>query len=267
MWLVFNALSKFMKKTFLLLYILLFNSFVFAEENQSQSEHNHGAITSLQSKIKSPNNIRYFLPDLSYQQLDNTEQPKIGLEGYYALLVEQQQDNLVESEIQYFYKNGRPFSSKPVDLFSLEKTNLEIEPTPHPAEHNVYNSGKTWQFKVRFNGKPLDNSLVTLETENGTKSELKTDINGFISIIFPEDFTDIKPGLRANQPAGFRLTANTEQESKKYRFSFVGKYHVSPSHWQTLEGGFWVAVFGLLFGVLISLRLKSKPLKPKKYQG
>ncbi len=256
-----------MKKIFLFLCLLLLNSVVFAEENKDQGEHHHGAVSSSESKIKTPNNIRYFLPDLSYQQLNSTEQPKIGLEGYYALLIEQQQDNLVESEIQYFYKNGRPFSSKPADLFSLEKTALEIEPTPHPAEHNVYNSGKTWQFKVRFNGKPLDNSHVTLETENGTKSELKTDINGLIAIIFPEDFTDIKPGLRANQPAGFRLTANTEQESKKYSFSFVGKYHVSPSHWQTLEGGFWVVVFGLLFGVLISLRLKSKPLKQKKYQG
>lgn len=256
-----------MNKCFLLLCFLLNSGFVFGEENQAHSEHNHGSSSIALSKIKTPNNIRYFLPDLSFQQLETTQQPKVGLEGYYALLVEHQQDNLVESELQYVYKNGRPFSSVPSALFSLEKTALEIEPIPHPAEHNVYNSGKTWKFKARFNGQALVNTLIELETENNTKSQFTSDENGLISVTFPDDFSDIKPGLRANQPSAYRLTVSKELDGKRYVSSFLSQYHVSASHWQTVEGGIWVLIFGALFGILVSFKLSSKPLKQKKYQG
>lgn len=254
-----------MNKYFLLLCFLLISGLVFGEENPADSEHNHGGPTTALSKIKSPNNIRYYLPDLSFQQLQTTQQPKIGLEGYYALLVEHQQDNLIESEIQYLYKNGRPFSSVPSALFSLEKTALEIEPIPHPAEHNVYNSGKTWKFKARFNGQALVNTLIELETENNTKSQFTTDENGLIFVTFPDDFSDVKPGLRANKPAAYRLTVSKELDGKRYVSSFLSQYHVSPSHWQTVEGGIWVLIFGVLLGFLVSLKLSSKPLKQKKY--
>jgi len=256
-----------MKKTVIFLCLFLSNHSVFCQENKDQPEHSHSGSSLFYSKITSPTNIRYFLPDLSFQQLQNMQQPKIGFEGYYALLIEQHQDKLVESEIQYVYKNGRPFSSEPSALFSLEKTKLEIEPTPHPAEHNVYNAGKTWHFKVRFNGKPLANSLIILETENKTKIQYTSDNNGLIAVTFPDDFSYIKPGLRANRPASYRLTANLDQDGKTYVSSLVSQYYVSPSHWQTLEGGIWVSVSGLIFGILLSLKLSSKPLKQKKYQG
>jgi hypothetical protein len=236
-----------------------------AEVPMAATEHSHGTATAINSAIQSPTAIRYYLPDLSMQVLETKTPPRIGWEGFYALVVEQADNNSIKSEVRYSHKNGRPFSAHPADLFALQKTALEIEPTPHPAEHASYHAGKSWTFLVRLNGQPQPNIPVQFKTDNGTDITLLTDTDGKVSITLPDDFTEVKPGYRANAPAEFTLTAIKQHDTTLLQSSFVGLYEVSPSHWQSLYGGIAMACFGVLLGVFVTPRIGNKPLKPKKY--
>jgi hypothetical protein len=236
-----------------------------AEETPKTHDMQHHGGNHHATYLSEPSVIRYYLPDLSSQVLEKLELPKLGFEGYYALVLEKPQPGLLEAEVRYSYKNGRPMKAKPQVLFGLQKTELEIEPDPHPAEHARYFSGKTWRFKVRFQGQPVPNQPVQFRSQNGSQLSGTTDQQGRVAFELPDDFSAVQPGQMANPPAEFAISTEFSANDQRYRSTLKGDYYVSPLHWQSVPWGAGLAGLGVVVGLWLNRRLSNKPLKVKKY--
>src|SRR5512135_998856 len=107
--------------------------------------------------------------------------------GFHWLAAREEQGNkvLVASSVFSFAGSG---AQDPTAMFMQQKHELEIIPQPYPREHSRYRADENWKFLVRFNGTPLPDQKVLLETQNGTKSETMTNAQGVATVHLPDDF-------------------------------------------------------------------------------
>ncbi len=195
-------------------------------------------------------------PDLSRLPLEikhgGITIPSTGMDNYHALVVEKDWGTSKEFLIRYEYLRGRPSSVSPSKLANAQKAPLEIVPDPIPREHYRYISGYDWNFLVRFNGEPLAELPVLLETEFGSRLEGQTDNQGRVSFRIPDDFPEVQPGRNNNRPGEMWLTARYLREGEmSYKTRLSASYHVNPSHWQSTGLAAAVLSIGLLAGGLL----------------
>ncbi len=170
--------------------------------------------------------------------------PKIG--NYHWVIAREESPEAVKvaSTAWYF---GNPGDS-PKALLSAPKHELEIVPDPLPREHGRYRESEKWRFLVRFNGQPLGNQPLTLETEFGTRSSIVTDAAGFATVLFPRDF---KPATKAEgEHAGhgrrygqFVLATEKATDGRRYLTAFNLNYGEDGDRNKSLG---WGAAFGLI---------------------
>lgn len=172
-----------------------------------------------------------------------------GVDNYHLLYAVRETSELHETALRYHYMNGRPSNRSPSDLVQADKAPLEIVPNPLPREHARYTSERPAAFLVRYQGKPLADQPIVLESSNGTRWFTKTDNKGNIVFHQPSDFQHIGKGRDNNPPADFVVHTRHVDGGREYRTSLSAPYYVNPRHWQSFEGGLWATLAGFIAGL------------------
>ena len=237
-----------------------------------QSRNREKAFYLQDQKNVTVNYIDPSLKTLPLNSADNSNKfilPNSGMDNYHALVAERKGDALHESSLRYVYMCGKPSGYSPDNLISNHKLPLEIVPQPMIREHWRFYTNNRHTFQILFNEKPLLDTWVILETNNGSKFDSKTDAQGKVSFVLPDDFKDIKPGRRANKPQDFLLRTVHIADNITYKTNFSAPYSVNPSHWQSNTGGVLALSIGFISGLVIMRRhnrnsLQKHPQKQKK---
>lgn len=202
-------------------------------------------------------------PDLSIDPLSFTAntimlpKPKTG--GYYAMVAEVNSSEAMYSAIRYLSLHGRPAGISPTKLTSFSKAPLEIVPDPLHREHDQYTGSKTYRFVAMFEGKPLSNTSIVLETHKSTAKTFTTDAKGVAEITLPNDFENVTSDRRSNKPSEFLLILKHDNENKKYVTTFSMPYSANPNDfWQSQEWGSGAIFLGFLGGLMMYRRHKNK---------
>lgn len=109
---------------------------------------------------------------------------------------------VVTASTAHYFANPGP---APTAMLQVPKADLEIVPQPLPREHWQYHAGETWAFRVRFQGQPLPNLGVRLETAGGTQQVYRSDADGVIRVTFPMDVPDGAPAGGHDHGRGGRV--------------------------------------------------------------
>lgn len=205
------------------------------------------------------------LPDLSEQNLSLKRStvmlPKPSMGGYYTMVAEGNETNGSFSAIRYLSLHGRPCKVSPTKLTALSKTDLEIVPNPLHREHDRYTASKSYRFLLRFQGKPLVNTTVTLETHDTPAQTYMSDQTGAFSITLPNDFKNVKVGRSDNKPSEFLLSTQYRSGEHLYKSTLSMPYYVNPNDfWQSQSYGAGVILLGFLGG-LVFYRRSNKGAK------
>ena len=184
-----------------------------------------------------------------------------GMNNYHVLVATRTDGTLHESAIRYIFMHGKPSGESPSLLIKHEKAALEIEPAPLAREHWRYYSGIEARFILRFQGKPLAASVVTLTTGNGTHSSYTTDAEGGVTLLLPEDFADVKSGRMNNKPAEFLLAAKHGDNGQTYVTTFASGYYVNPDAWQSTSLGLYTMVGAMLLAGVITFGTRRRKEK------
>ncbi|HYR05321.1 MAG TPA: hypothetical protein VEP71_01415 [Gallionella sp.] len=184
--------------------------------------------------------------DMAGAKLDK---PAAGGFHWLAAREEQASQVRVASTVYFFSERG---GKNPTALFMQQKHELEIIPQPYPREHSRYRANEDWRFLVRFNGKPLPSQKINLETANGTKAELVSDVHGVVTWHVPDDFMT-EAGQKASaghnhgrRGADFVLAAEHVEGGKSYLTAFNGSYGPDAFDQRSLAMGLGFTLLGMI---------------------
>lgn len=191
------------------------------------------------------------------------EQSSTG--GFHMLIARGQNDAVIEVASTVYY-NGERSARNPTEMFLQQKSDLEVIPQRFPREHSRYRANETWNFLVRFNGQPLADQRVNLETSNGTHAELKTDASGILTLKVPDDFKE--PDLSAERKSGhdhgnrrgsdFVLAVRYSSSGKSYLTTFNSSYGPDAFNQRNLAFGVGFVLLGMI---------AATPLVRKRKEG
>jgi len=234
------------------------------QSGQHDQHAGHGQSGSREKAfyLQDQNNVtvNYIDPSLKVLPLSSADKsskfilPDSGMDNYHALVAERKGEALHESSLRYVYMRGKPSGYSPDDLISNHKLPLEVVPQPMIREHWRFYSNNKHSFQILFNEKPLIDTWVILQTTNGSKFDAKTDVQGKVSFILPDDFKEVKPGRRANKAQEFILRTVHITDNITYKTNFSAPYSVNPSHWQSNSGGILALSIGFISGIVIMRR-------------
>lgn len=232
-------------------------------EHSKHGGHGKGEPMMLHA-INSEENCSVVLikPDLSKEDLNLSDTaiilPKSSIGGYYALVLTHRSENRVDSAIRYLSQQGRPGKVSPTKLTAFPKSDLEIIPNPLHREHDRYTASKSYRFILYFQGKPLSNTVVTLETRNTPAQTYATDNTGAFSITLPNDFKNAKVGRNENKPSEFLLSTQYRSGEHLYKSTLSMPYSLNPNDfWQSQSYGAGVIAIGFLGGLVFYRRSKK----------
>lgn len=184
-----------------------------------------------------------------------------GMGNFYWVSAREEKDGRVSiaSTAAYFSEPG----PAPTQLLARSKTDIEIVPQPLPREHGSYRESEKWTFLLRFQGQPLANTPVRMETEFGTRTSFASDAHGRVRVLFPRDFKPAEGGRDGGHHGGprrakFVLAAEHESAGKQYLAAFNATYSPDPERERSLA---WGAAFGLLGMVAATPLLRRRAAK------
>jgi hypothetical protein len=220
----------------------------------AQLRHGRGP-KMLEMGIPEGATITLWQPDLVTRQLDaqhgHVVIPKTGMDNYHAVVAEKDSGKVKQAIIRYEYQRGKPSGHSTTELTAVQKTDFEIVPDPVPREHRHYQSGETWSFILRFQGSPVANIPVSLNTAHGNVVSGTSDKSGQVALHIPDDFPDVQAGERDERSAAFDVTAEYVTAGITYKTRLNSEYRVNPAHWKSLMLGMLVAGFGMIAGGVI----------------
>jgi hypothetical protein len=184
--------------------------------------------------------------------------PKVGNYHWVSAREEVEGKVTVASTATYFSNPGEA----PTALLLKQKYELEIIPQPLPREHGSYRESDKWKFLLRFNGQPLANKELKLETEFGTRTAFTSDANGMVTVLFPLDFKPADPAKAHDQHMGprkgkFVLAAEHDEGGKHYLTAFNYAYAPDAATGKSLMAGAGFGVFGMLLAAPLLRRKKA----------
>jgi hypothetical protein len=204
--------------------------------------------------------ITLWKPDLTTEALSmkhgGVTLPGSGMDNYHAIVAEKDWGDHKEAVIRYEYQHGRPSKQSPSRLAAQQKTKFEIVPDPIPREHYRYHSQQRWGFLVRYDGAPVADLKVELQTSNGSRLEAVTDAGGRVEFQIPDDFPEVVKGERDSRSGQFTLSGEYFQGGVRYTTQLNADYRVNPGHWQSTPLGLAVIGFGFVAGSLLG-RVKN----------
>jgi hypothetical protein len=107
-----------------------------------------------------------------------------GEGNYHWVVATDTEGKRIASTTYYFANPG----AAPRNLLQQDTAALEIKPVKLPREHSQFQSKDTWFFQAIYQGQPLPNASVKLDTSNGTHQTLSSDAEGQVRVKFPDDF-------------------------------------------------------------------------------
>jgi hypothetical protein len=176
--------------------------------------------------------------------------PQTGNYHWVVARQESEAEIRVASTVWYFSNPG----PAPTDLLGQSRHELEIVPLVLPREHGSYREAEKWAFRVRWNGTPLADHALMLETEFGSRSRYLTDANGVGIVLFPRDFRPAREGADGGHgPRRAKFVLGTEREAngRRYLTAFNYSYSPDPDRERSLA---WGAAFGAI-GMVAALPL------------
>lgn len=184
--------------------------------------------------------------DMAGARLDK---PAAG--GFHWLAAREEQGGQVKvaSTVHFFSERG---GQNPTALFMRQKHELEIIPQPYPREHSRYRANEDWKFLVRFNGKPLVDQWVRLETQNGYKADFISDAQGIATIRLPDDFKAETRQKTAGghdhgrRSADFVLATEHAEGGKNYLTAFNASYGADAFDQRSLAMGLGFTLLGMM---------------------
>lgn len=221
-------------------------------------------IDAYSNDIEDPGMHRQLPLEMAGARLDK---PESG--GFHWLMArEEQAGNVRVASTVYFFSNP---GQNPTALFMQQKNELEIVPQRYPREHSRYRANEEWKFLVRFNGNPLVNHKVLLETANGTKEELVSDALGGITVRIPDDFkTETRQTAAGGHDHGprssdFVLAIEHADGGISYLTAFNGSYAPGAFDQRSLAMGLGFTLLGMMGAVpLLRQRKNAKQaVEPK----
>ena len=200
---------------------------------------------------------RQLVLDMAGARLDK---PESG--GFHWLAAREEQGDKVKvaSTVYFFSDRG---AQNPTALFMQQKHELEIIPQPYPREHSRYRANEDWKFLVHFNGKPLANQWVRMETQNGTKVDWVSDAQGVVTVSIPDDFKKVAQQKAAGahdhgrRSADFVLAVEHVEGGKSYLTAFNGSYGADAFDQRSLAMGLGFTLLGMI-GAAPLLRQRKK---------
>jgi len=239
-----------------------------ADKGANKGHGGHATRKAKQLQLSNSNSdalseVFYILPTLEKRELSIKHGlvtlPRTGMANYHALVVNQADENRIESSVRYIYGHGRPSQISPTKITEMKKSELEISPAPLPREHDRYTGSNSYKFELHFKDKTLPNTTITLNTSNGSESSFQSDEDGEFKVTMPNDFKEVKSGRRANRPAEFILKALYLHEGITYTTTFAMPYHVnSVDYWQSKTYGLIILIIGLIIGIFIFRNINKK---------
>ena len=217
------------------------------------------SIDAYSNNLKDAKVHRQLPLDMAGAKLDK---PESG--GFHWLSAREEQADKVRvaSTVYFFSDRG---AQNPTALFmQQQKHELEIIPQPYPREHSRYRANEDWKFLVRFNGNPLTNQKVLMETMNGTKAELVSDAQGVFTARIPDDFkSEAKQKTAGSHDHGrrssdFVLAVEHAEDGKNYLTAFNGSYGADAFDQRSLAMGLGFTLLGMI-GAAPLLRQRKKP--------
>ena len=170
--------------------------------------------------------------------------------GFHWLAAREERGDTVRvaSSVYYYGERG---AENPTDMFMTQKHELEIVPQPYPREHSRYRANEDWRFLVRFNGQPLPDQKVVLETSNGSRQELASDARGIVVASIPDDFkaeTEDKAGGNGHGRPGADFVLATEHADggKRYLTAFNAAYGKNAFDQRSIAMGLGFTLLGML---------------------
>lgn len=167
------------------------------------------------------------------------------------------------------YAFGNP-GAAPTALLLQRKYELELIPQPLPREHGAWRESEKWQFLLRFDGRPLANHSVKMETEFGTRTAFVSDEKGVVTVLFPRDFkpVDQKPGQGGHdhgpRRAKFVLAAEHDDGSSHYLTAFNYTYSADAERGRSLLAGAGFGLFGMLLAAPLLRRKQASSDRTKE---
>lgn len=197
------------------------------------------------------------------------DKPAVGGFHWLAAREEKPDGVRVASTVHYFGERG---AKNPTAMFMQRKQELEIIPQPYPREHSRYRANEQWRFLVRFNGQPLPDRAVVLETSNGSRSEFRSDATGVVAVRLPDDFADreaaVAGGERASfgrRGADFVLSVEQDDGVRHYLTSFNDRYGTDAFDQRSVALGVGFTLLGML-GAAPLLRHRKTGTKEEAVQ-
>lgn len=192
------------------------------------------------------------------------DKPESG--GFHWLSAREERGETVRiaSAVYYFGERG---AENPTAMFMTQKHELEIIPQPYPREHSRYRADEEWKFLVRFDGRPLANRKVVLETSNGSRAELQSDAQGLVVARIPDDFNAeverMAVGGNGRRGADFVLSAEHAESGKRYLTAFNAGYGPDAFDQRSIAMGVGFTLLGML-GAAPLLRQRGKERKEEE---
>ncbi|MCL2525319.1 MAG: DUF4198 domain-containing protein [Betaproteobacteria bacterium] len=189
-----------------------------------------------------------------FELIDDRAQIEVadaGIGNYHWLQVREEKPQHVGVAATVWYSSLA--GPSPRRLLETRHSELEIVPAPLPREHANYRESEKWQFVVRYEGQPLAEQRLLLETEHGSRGTFVTDAQGVATVLFPRDFAG-KPGRSghgARPKAGFVLRTEHVDAGRHFVTTFNATYGEDVDRGSSLG---WGAAFGV-FGMLSALPL------------
>jgi hypothetical protein len=215
-----------------------------------------GGIDAYSNNLKEEHAHRQLPLEMAGAKLDK---PASG--GFHWLSArEEQADKVLVASTVYFF--GERGAKDPTAMFMQRKHELEIIPQPFPREHARYRADESWKFLTRFNGNPLPNLKVVLETQNGTKLELVSDAQGIVTVHLPDDFKaeeqkEAGKHGRGMPGADFVLVSEHVEGSKTYLTAFNSSYGKNAYDKRSLALGLGFTLLGMIGAVPLLRQRKT----------
>ena len=203
------------------------------------------SIDAYSNDVKDEQGHRQLPLEMAGARLDK---PATG--GFHWLAAREEQAGKVRiaSTVQFFSERG---GKNPTALFMQQKHELEIIPQPYPREHSRYRANEEWKFLVRFNGKPLANQKLLMETANGSKATMVSDAQGVAVVRIPDDFGAAAQKKtegahdHGRRSADLVLATEHAEGSKTYLTAFNASYGADAFYQRNLALGLGFTLLGM----------------------
>lgn len=224
-----------------------------------------GLVTPLAAKGLESDQLTIFSPDPKHLPVALAKEggrwmakpltPGIG--GYHWVSARSEQPQEIRSAASAVMFPGK--GPSPASLLADYRKGLDIRPVRIP-ERGGFREGSDWEFLIRFDGLPLTEAVLSFETENGTKKQLKANANGIAYVTFPRDFDQSlidKDAGAARSRKNFVIAASIDREGVRHVSAFNHFYYPDLMRERSLAWGVGFTLLGMACATPL-LRRKEK---------